>query len=309
MRTQFTYDSQNRLIQVAWFVSGVPWKTTSYSYDTNDRRTAMTDPENVGYAYTYDNADRLTSVVRAGIAAASFTYDSGGRRKTLTYGNGVTTTYGYDLQGRLTGLETKNTSGATLAQFAYTYNKIDNRTQVHLDHLNVRADYAYNGVSWLTEETWSGAGAGAVVPPYQAAYDYDLSGNRTLLTPTHNLHRPQGDAIEDFGYDYANRLVSYKRTEGGQLTQHWSYLYAPTGERLNKRNELTGETQWYMYDGSDVIADYQDLRRPQPPLLPPTLTPWALTQRSHASSPQSLLSSTSPMLQARCIESSIKSSR
>lgn len=80
-------------------------------------------------------------------------------------------------------------------------------------------------------------------------YAYDKNGNQ--------IRKTQGTTGEDFGYDYANRLISYKRTEGGQIKEHWTYLYAPTGERLNKKNELAGETEWFMYDGADVIADYK----------------------------------------------------
>jgi len=197
IRAEMTYDVQNRLTQMAWFLSGAAWKSVSYGYDDNDRRTSMTDPEGAAYAYTYDNADRVTVVARAGVTEASLTYDSGHRRKTLTHGNGAGTTNLYDLKGRLVDMETKNTAGAVLSKFTYVYNKADQRTSATLAHHARRIEYVYNGAYEVRTEIHSDTATNTRL--YYASFQYDAAGNRVAKQV------PAGHSTYDYADD--NRLL------------------------------------------------------------------------------------------------------
>jgi hypothetical protein len=62
--------------------------------------------------------------------------------------------------------------------------------------------------------------------------------------------------VEEFGFDYANRLNLYKKTEDTTLQTHFSYLASPMGDRFSKRNGLAETEEAYMYEGRDVVGDY-----------------------------------------------------
>jgi RHS repeat-associated protein len=79
-------------------------------------------------------------------------------------------------------------------------------------------------------------------------YLYDDNGNQTKRT--------QGTTVEDYGFDYANRLNLYKKTVNSVLQTHFTYRAAPTGDRFSKKDELASTEEAYMYDARDVVGDY-----------------------------------------------------
>jgi RHS repeat-associated protein len=125
-----------------------PAGTTTYTYDTFDRLTSATDPNNATVAYQYDNANNLTSITYPGSKTVSYSYDNVNRLQTITdwntqqtsyqynnngtlssriLPNGVSSTYTYDAANRLIGLQ--HSLGSTvLAKYDYTRNSVGNIT-------------------------------------------------------------------------------------------------------------------------------------------------------------------------------------
>jgi RHS repeat-associated protein len=89
---------------------------------------------------------------------------------------------------------------------------------------------------------------------YVASYTYDCNGNQ-LTRGVVPVGAPPSS--ETFSYDYANRLASY--VKAGPVSASFTYLYAPSGERLNKLDVSAAEAEWYMLDGEDVVTDYSQV--------------------------------------------------
>jgi RHS repeat-associated protein len=97
-------------------------------------------------------------------------------------------------------------------------------------------------------------------------YFYDKNGNCTLRYQSNGTNQN----IDQYAYDYANRLNLYKYGTGtvsggvptfATTTTHYTYLTDPVGNRFSKTNQLaTGATiQEYRhaYDARDVVTDYE----------------------------------------------------
>ncbi len=93
----------------------------------------------------------------------------------MTLGNGVTTTYSYNLANWVTNISNKNSSGATISSYAYTYNASGNQKS-KTDNTGKVTSYVYDGLGRLTSESESNG--------VTLSYTYDSAGNRTKLTAT-----------------------------------------------------------------------------------------------------------------------------
>nr|WP_279625836.1 putative Ig domain-containing protein [Labrenzia sp. OB1] len=85
---------------------------TTYSYDTLNRTTAITDPEGTTFEYTYDGHGNKIAVYDPDLGCQSMAYDDAGRLTEHRYANGSLTTYSYDAAGRIAS---KNTDPGALA--------------------------------------------------------------------------------------------------------------------------------------------------------------------------------------------------
>ncbi len=133
------------------------------------------------------------------------------------------TNYGYDAAGRLTSVQYP--SGMTES---YTYDSAGNRI-VQVNSVTGTTYYAYDSENKLIYTNSSGS---------ITKYDYDGMGN-TISGPTGNTT-----------YDYERRLTSITLPSGDTVT----YKYLPDGTRIMRANGT--ETEYYLYDREDRIADY-----------------------------------------------------
>jgi YD repeat-containing protein len=198
-------------------------------YDGRDRRRRIRYPLlSREVAYTYDAQDRLTSETWSDLSGnPPPPACGGGLPQNLIPGNLSPFT------NAVFGTPTA-AGGSTLYTAVWTYDGAGNRKTQILNSGAVR-DYVYDGQNRLLEEQVGGV---AVV-----SYGYDAQGNQTSRT--------EGTAMEQFTYDYLNRIETY--TKPGTS---FAYAYTPDGKRLSKRNLLTNVEEWFAYDGEDVCADY-----------------------------------------------------
>jgi RHS repeat-associated protein len=87
-----------------------------------------------------------------------------------------------------------------------------------------------------------------VVAGSPISYTHNANGNMTQMS--------QGTTVRDYGFDYANRLNSYKKTVSSLVVDDWTYLAAPTGQRFMKKQTGSSTENLFVYDGQDVIGDY-----------------------------------------------------
>ena len=71
--------------------------------------------------YSYDTLNRLTGLTNTNSGSFGFGYDALGRRTSLTRPNGVNTSYSYDTLSRL--LSVLHASGALPGSTSYTYRR------------------------------------------------------------------------------------------------------------------------------------------------------------------------------------------
>ena len=92
-----------------------------------------------------------------------------------------------------------------------------------------------------------------VIDDQPADYEYDDEGRLKRRT-----HR---DQTENFAYDYAGRLASYRRDVSAAVQEHLGYSYYPDGRRFSELDVPSGFSQRFAYDGSNVVTDFT--RNPQ----------------------------------------------
>ncbi|MDO7833667.1 RHS repeat-associated core domain-containing protein [Sphingobium sp. HBC34] len=231
------FDAAGRLLSSSNNVSGTA-RTLAHQYDANGNRTQLTWPDGNAFTFDYDGLDRMSLIKRSGSTVATITYDIQGRRASLM--SGGTTTYGYDPVSRLASL-THNLAGTDrdvtycMGQMnptcAASYNAagqvmartISNDAYAVRGQFNTDRSYTSNGLNQYTK-------AGSTSPTY------DLNGNLTFADGT------------TYAYDVENRLISATGATSATLT------YDPMG-RLSSTT-AAGATTWFLYDGDELIAEY-----------------------------------------------------
>jgi RHS repeat-associated protein len=216
----YTYDTLNRLTNLTNSWAG----SFGFSYDALGRRTQMTRPNGISTSYSYDNLSHLLSVLHqlsgSTIDGTSYTVDPAGNRtaKTDQLAN-VTTNYGYDSIYQLLSA----TQGGTTTE-SYTYDPVGNR----LNSLGV-SSYTNNSSNELTADS-------------SASFAYDYNGNTTSKTVS--------SATTNYAWDYENRMTSITLpNSGGTIT----FKYDPFGRRIYKSS--SSGTSVFAYDGDNLVEE------------------------------------------------------
>jgi RHS repeat-associated protein len=241
-RTAANYQDGSHAIATAWDNAGrltgttAAGRTVSYQYDPAGNRIRTTWPETTPFyvTTTYDALNRPTAIKELGSTSlATYTYDDLSRRTKITLGNGTTTTYGYSTtQGALTS-QTHNLTGSA-QDLTTTYTR--NQAREIRSH------------SWTNDlYQWSGVVNGSKAYTANGLNQYTTVGANTLAYDGNgNL---AGDGYWAYGYDLDNRLKS--ATAPG-----YSATLAYDGEGRLRQTNLGGTVTQLLYDGVDLIAEY-----------------------------------------------------
>jgi RHS repeat-associated protein len=252
----YSYDGFGRLIGETQNSDGNS-RTVSSQYDANGNRTRLTYPNGHTFDYGYDRLNRHVSLVNNGAQEGLFSYNARGlleardwTRWTLSDNR---SSFGYDDAGRLSSLAIDVHNTARDVSWSFSRNPAsqiiredqDNGTYAWDRHTSLTRDYATNGLNQYT-----GAGSDDLC--------YDANGNLTA----------DGDASEGKGfvylYDIENRLVEMRaRGSGNANCDALSYsgalaaslYYDPLG-RLYQISGGSDGTQSFVYDGNDLVAEY-----------------------------------------------------
>lgn len=215
---------------LGWLMSDQqPSGTVSYQYDAYGKRTRLTWPDGFFVTYGFDDGDELTGIYENGSAQiASFGYDNYGRRTGLGRGSGYGTGYGYDSALRLQSLTLPAVSGGDTVSLGYNQaNQITSRTNSNGAYAvaNPTADnttgYGIDGLNRITT-------AGASSLGYDARGNLTSDGSVGYAYNANNLLTSTSNRVS-FAYDAENRLQSYT---------------------------VVGVTTKFLYDGTDLIAEY-----------------------------------------------------
>ncbi|MET4898988.1 polymorphic toxin type 17 domain-containing protein [Sphingomonadaceae bacterium jetA1] len=241
------YDGFGRLTSSTTKMDGVA-RSVGAEYDGNGNRSLVTTPRG-SWGYSYDNLNRLTSLYDGGNAKAtllSWTYNPDGFLKDMTDQAGYKTDWGYDSVGRLESQTDRFSSASANVTASLAYNtasQITSHTWSNPEYTfsskyNINRNYSVNGLNQYCEAGQSvGLNAQCTngVSDDRRYYSYDNNGS--LI----------GDGVTAYIYDAENRLV---RAGNARL------MYDPLGRLY----QLSGDfgTKQFLYDGDQLIAEYQD---------------------------------------------------
>jgi RHS repeat-associated protein len=246
----FTYDANSRLSSVDG-----PWDndTITFQRDAKGRITGLSVQGGQTVSYSYDTLDRLIGIQRDS-DTYSYTYTGTSRLPDkLTRPNGSYTEYQYDNMKRLLSLANKNSGGAVISRYDYTYNSQDKRATetvtngpavpvlqagtTNYTHNNLNqmltssdADFSYlNG--FLQMESKQGE-------EYNSVYSFSYM-NKVL-----DFMFGANGIDTYFSYD-ADRFMIRKRTEGAQTGET---RYVRLGDLVlqerDVNNNVTREYLW-----------------------------------------------------------------
>jgi RHS repeat-associated protein len=212
----YRYDEANRLESVDDTSTGLPTRTTGYTYNANGSLETLSTPNAVVHTYGYDPLNRLRGLIVSRGTTLLRTYEyklkpSGHRHQTIE-GTGRTTDYTYDDLYRLTA-ETVAADPATLNGVVdYALDKVGNRESrtSQISNLNSQVGLTYNPRDWISTDTHTANGS---------------TLTSTQLSPLN----PQIAGHTDT-YDFEERLILRTRADGTTI----NLTYDADGHRVQK---------------------------------------------------------------------------
>ena len=236
---QRSFDAIGRLSSIA---NGSTNYVSSVGYNSNFQLTGFNFGNGVSLSQTFSpDRAQLTGISHVGPGGnvVSLSYSrtqNGGNNGEITsvtdgVDSGRSATYTYDALGRLSTAITNGSANYPQWGLSFTYDRYGNRTAQ-----TVTAGTAYSNVVAVSATTNQITTSG---------YSYDASGNMT------------SDGYNTLAYDAENRVVT--SSDGGS----GSYGYDGHGLRVQK--SVAGSTTVYVYDGSNVIAEYASGASPSSP--------------------------------------------
>lgn len=266
-QTQYVYDKRGNTTAKVITVDGLT-SIFQYAYNGADQITQITYPSGTQINYVYDAAGRVNSVTlddgtSTRTLADNLDYAPFGPITAMDFGNNIAMTRQYDQDYRLIS----NTQG-NIINTSYQYDAASNIDAI-TDNLNSSTNqlFNYDGLSRLTY-------AQGIYGTQ--SYDYDATGNRTLITygastqnynyPANSHHLDNIDNAEYFSYDANGNSTDLPHLGLGSLNYNdqnrlsdisgVTYTYNGNGERVKKDN---GNTTYYDFGlNGELLAERDD---------------------------------------------------
>lgn len=223
----YTYDALNRRLSATDYLS----RTLQWEYDAVGNRTAMVYPDGQRVEMAYDAADQLATLTDFAGRAHTWDYDPLGYIQAQVNPNSTRADYVYDAAGRLTSLTNTGASGAVIASYAYTLDKVGNRIQAREQRgpESVMRSYGYDDLYRLTRaQTNTGQ---------DMTYVYDPVGNRLQkvgvpepVTPSEGEGSPEDT---HYTFNALNAMLTAGPT---------AFAYDANGNRIRKTEPLTASS-------------------------------------------------------------------
>jgi RHS repeat-associated protein len=257
--TYFKYDALDRQILVVRKVGSTADTitpsdaVTTYTYDPIGNHLSMTEPDGNTTTYQYDSDNRRTKVTNAAGDVTSLTYDGVGNVITTTAPNLNVTTDSYDVLNRLTQV----TDSVGLVT-RYTYDPVGNVLSQSDGNGNTTA-YAYDALNRLTTTTdpLGKTTLSQYDPVGNVLKTTDRNGN--VSTYTYDAINRRISATDALGhttqsqYDAVGNLLMLTDANGHQT----QYAYDAIDRRI-KETYADGKTRTFTYDGVGNILTRTD---------------------------------------------------
>jgi RHS repeat-associated protein len=187
---------------------------TAFAYDSLDRLTDLTYPDNDAIGYRYNDRSLLARITGgpAGSVLSRLDYLPSDQQREVLYGNGVRTAYAYDERLRLKTLGTapEAAPAAPFIAFAYEFDGVSNIRRIDDqrpgsvvpagDPRRNTQIFQYDDLHRLTQVQYSFALPGqADRNDGEISYRYDRIGNMLAQTSTFTNHLEKGLPVADLG--------------------------------------------------------------------------------------------------------------
>jgi len=247
--TTYTYDSLNNLTKITDANSN----QFTFTYDTLGRKVTEVDPDMGTWSYTYDGVDNLlTKTDNRGITTTN-TYDELNRKASVSYPTDTGITYSYDGNGRIGTLTSVTDAMGTES---YQYDKRLRKTQDQrvTDGITWTKNYTYDAAnriltttmpdSQVLSNTYDAQGEVASVSGVVNNVDYNALNKVTDKTFNNG---------QTTNYTYNTNDFRLNRIQTG-TAQDISYTYDNVGNVKTTTDNLLSKTQTFGYDGLDRLT-------------------------------------------------------
>ncbi|MBK24969.1 MAG: hypothetical protein CME70_13310 [Halobacteriovorax sp.] len=228
----------------------------SYSYDTGNRLTSLTNHKSESFGFSYDTGNRLTGVSRPGSDTA-FNFDDTNFLTSIihqkTSGTNINTfSYTKDLIGN------RKTASSSAGTANYDYDDNNQLTQgTNPESLTENFTYDSNG-NRLTDDFGSynyDANSQRLTEDYRYLYFYDENGNLS------SKNSKTDSKVINYVHNSENQLVGIDYFEGATPTKEITYVYDALGRRVKKQvtdlvTPANSFTRKYVYDGNEILAEF-----------------------------------------------------
>jgi RHS repeat-associated protein len=255
--TTFTYDSNHQLLTMRepepstnpfltnhYLADGgangkVDWQkdtslaTTTFAYDTVNRRTTLTDNRGKQTVHEFDDRYRLTKSTDPLLHSVQSSYGALDVPATVTNQNGKVTTFTYDGNGNTASTEDPLHHAVTAS-----YDLSNNNLLWTKDALGRQTNYNYDLTGKLLESIVSPVGT--------TSFTYYTDGLLDTLTDDNNH-------LTDFGYNSYGNLTSIHDA----LTKPITFEYDTVGRMTASIDANNHKTQ-FAYDGEGNIRNIKD---------------------------------------------------
>ncbi|WP_158657855.1 RHS repeat-associated core domain-containing protein [Agarilytica rhodophyticola] len=280
----YSFDALNRLASTtAHYIPGDD-KVVSMTYDRfgniSEKRLIDASRPDIVHSFGYDQYNRLDNATLAG-RSFHMGYNPNNQMDNLSYPSNSQLTMAYNPRGLLEQLRVDQGIANNLVdQKTYTYDSninvknIQHNTAAH----NGNYTYVYDALNRLTSASYPAVGN----LPSQQSFAYDAVGNREQVgNPDANHYNGNNQLsslnnnAQSFTYDDAGNLTARTWANDAAQNQSWvydhfdrpvhitsanldaRYSYTSDGRRLSKT--VNGTTTYYLWDGTQLIAEYQNL--------------------------------------------------
>lgn len=292
-REDYAYDGLSRVSSKTRLV-GPNSYTTTYEYNQMGQLAVMVYPSNKRVRINYDSQGRMSGIDKVNTSGSVLTtylsnigYNSAGQISGDTVGHVITESFGYNNRLQMTSQTATKVNGPAngLMNLAYNYDAQASQSGASTSAgnsgqlmaitgtINGAArgqSFTYDNVARL--KTASGPWAGG-----QINYSYDRWGNRTAASggQTQNVAMQQPGGVTNnriatvnnvaYEYDAAGNLTSdngtsnrYRYDAENRLVKvdGTNVIYTYDSENRRVKKEVGGVTTVYVWEDSQVIAEY-----------------------------------------------------
>lgn len=261
------------------------------AYDKNNNLTVLNSSV-ANYSFNYNKLDNLSTIsttltaTGAALAASTLNWDAEGKLSSITKSNGDKTNYSYGKTGSISKVVNATSANVVQNSYSYTYDALMNPLKI-IDNKGVSKSYVYDARGQLISDEANvykynaiGNKTSKISGGLTTAYSYDsLIGDNNRLQKVSNpdgstviyAYDKNGNIISSvdsklgatkYYYDSENYFVKAELPNGNTIRYEYDTVSKLRVKRIEKTKAGTETITKFIYDGSRLIAETDNLGKP-----------------------------------------------